>query len=278
MVSINKNGEANIGFTGDEMKNNEALCGGRENKIFRKSDRVVRPTGDWTPYVHDFLNFLIEKGFTIVPQPFGINEKGEEILSFVQGAVYNDPLPEFMLQDNMIKSSAKLLRGYHEVSGTYIDKLTKEEVWMLPSVNPIEVMCHGDFAPYNVTIIEGEATGIIDFDTLHPGPKMWDIAYAVYRWVPFVNPVNPDCSFSLEEQIRKSRLFLDTYGVKNEERDLLPQMMVDRLTNLVNYMRNQADEGNEDFRRNIEEGHMEVYLKDIQYILKNESMILEGIK
>jgi aminoglycoside phosphotransferase (APT) family kinase protein len=65
-------------------------------------------------------------------------------------------------------------------------------------IDPIEVMCHGDFAPYNVTIVDGEAFGIIDFDTLHPGPKMWDIAYAVYRWVPFTNPANPDGCFSLE--------------------------------------------------------------------------------
>lgn len=134
------------------------------------------------------------------------------------------------------------------------------------------------FAPYNVTIIEGEATGIIDFDTLHPGPKMWDIAYAVYRWVPFINPANLDCSFSLAEQIRKSRLFLDTYGVKIENRELLPQMMSERLTRLVNYMRNQSDQGNEDFQKNIEEGHMEVYLKDIQYILENERTIIEGIQ
>ena len=256
------------------MKNNEVLCGGRENKILRVSDQVIRPSDAWTPYIHDFLNFLKEEGVTYVPRPYGINEKGEEILSYVQGEVYNYPLPEFMLQDNMIISSAKLLRSFHEVSGRYIDQLTSKEEWMLPAINPIEVMCHGDFAPYNVTIMDGEAVGIIDFDTLHPGPRMWDISYAVYRWVPFTNSY---CNFSLDDQIRRAKLFLDTYGIQIEEREILPQMMADRLTNLVSYMNNQAEKGNEDFQKNIEEGHMDLYINDIQYILRYERTILDGL-
>jgi hypothetical protein len=259
------------------MKNFEALCGGRENRIFRVTDQVIRPSDAWTPHIHDFLNFLIEEGVTYVPRPYGINEKGEESLSYVQGEVYNYPLPDFMLQDHMIISSAKLLRSFHVASGRYIEKITNDERWMLPAVDPIEVMCHGDFAPYNVTIVDKEAFGIIDFDTLHPGPKMWDVAYAVYRWVPFTTPANPDCCFSLEEQIRKARLFLDTYGVKFDERDLLPQMMADRLTNLISYMKNQAEYGDVDFQKNIEEGHMDLYINDIQYISKNKRTIIDGI-
>lgn len=259
------------------MNNNEVFYGGRENKIFRVKDKVIRPSALWTAYIHDFLNFLIEEGVTYVPKPYGINEKGEESLSYVQGEVYNYPLPDFMLQDQMIRSAAILLRNYHEVSEKYIDKLTKKEVWMLPTIDPIEVMCHGDFAPYNITIMDGEAFGMIDFDTLHPGPRIWDISYAIYRWVPFTNPTNPDCNSTLEEQIRKAKLFLDSYELKFEERELLPKTMADRLANLVSYMKNQAENGNLDFQKNIEEGHMDLYIKDIQYILMNERMILDGI-
>ncbi len=34
-----------------------------------------------------------------------------------------------------------------------------------------------DFAPYNITFVDGCVHGIIDFDTLHPGPRIWDVAY-----------------------------------------------------------------------------------------------------
>ena len=37
---------------------------------------------------------------------------------------------------------------------------------MLPKQLPVEVMCHGDFAPYNITFVDGCVHGIIDFDTL----------------------------------------------------------------------------------------------------------------
>lgn len=59
---------------------------------------------------------------------------------------------------------------------------------MLSAVNPIEVMCHGDFAPYNVVLNGSDAVGIIDFDTLHPGSRLSDVAYAVYRWAPLKIP------------------------------------------------------------------------------------------
>lgn len=75
-----------------------------------------------------------------MPRPYGIIDNGVESLSYVQGEVYNNPLPKFMLQDHMIIFSAKLLRSFHEVIGRYIDKITHKEEWMLPSVDPIEVM------------------------------------------------------------------------------------------------------------------------------------------
>lgn len=259
------------------MKNKEVLSGGRENKVFRTAERVTRPSGFWSPHVHRFLNFLISEGFTAVPRPYGISEAGEESLSYVHGEVFNDPLPQFMLHDHMIVSSAKLLRNYHRVSRRYIQKLTNQEMWMLPVVDPREVMCHGDFAPYNVTILDGEAYGMIDFDTVHPGPQMWDIAYAIYRWVPFSGSEQSDSCVPLVEQIRRAKLFLDTYGVEPPERMSLPRMMVDRLSGLVSFMRNQAEIGNHDVQRNIDEGHLELYLRDIQYIHENQEAILVGI-
>jgi hypothetical protein len=57
--------------------------------------------------------------------------------------------------------------------------------------------------------------------------------------------------FLWNEQIRKAKIFLDTYDLNIKERELLPQMMADRLTSLISYMKNQAKNGNEDFQKNI---------------------------
>ena len=148
---------------------------------------------------------------------------------------------------------------------------------MLEKVSPVEVMCHGDFAPYNVTIISNQAAGMIDFDTLHPGPRMWDVAYAVYRWVPFNAPIHPDTQGDLDEHIRKARLFLDTYGIGLEDKESFVRILIERLEALTQFMRNEAKQGNEDFQSHIQDGHLSVYLNDMEYLRKNEQQITKGI-
>lgn len=256
----------------------EVLSGGREGKIFKKGRQVIRPANPWTPHVQRFLQFLLEEGFQNIPQPYRINEKGQEVLSFVPGEVYNEPLPAFMLTDEILVEAAELLQAYHSASEKYISRLTRQEAWMLPVVAPIEVMCHGDFAPYNVTVVNGRLFGMIDFDTAHPGPRLWDAAYAVYRWVPFRSPENENNCHSLDEQITRTRIFLNAYGMPDRERQRLPEMMAERLNSLVGYMKGQAEAGNEDFAKNIRDGHLNQYLEDIQYIKDNEASIIRGIR
>ncbi|WP_290866248.1 phosphotransferase [Hamadaea sp.] len=57
---------------------------------------------------------------------------------------------------------------------------------------PAEVVCHSDAAPYNTVFRSGHPVALIDFDTAHPGPRVWDVAYAVYRFVPLGGPANHD--------------------------------------------------------------------------------------
>ncbi|MBR3772528.1 MAG: aminoglycoside phosphotransferase family protein [Clostridium sp.] len=253
------------------------LDGGREGKIYKQGAYVYRPANPWTKNIHEFLNYLRKSGMINIPVPYGINEEYKEILSFVPGTAYNYPLPMELRTDEVLKEAARLLKNYHRLGKCYLKKLTGKEVWMLPPIAPMEVMCHGDFAPYNVTIVDGKPAGIIDFDTLHPGPVLWDVAYAVYRWVPFTSTSNPDYYDEIEEQVRKAKVFLDAYEATLQERKALPDMMVKRLESLVSYMTGQAKEGNEDFEKNLKEGHGELYMQDIAYINKYKETLLHGI-
>ncbi|MCL1806318.1 MAG: aminoglycoside phosphotransferase family protein [Oscillospiraceae bacterium] len=254
----------------------EALEGGRIGQIKKSENNVFRPAHIWTSDVHCFLRTIIDLGADFVPEPRGI-ANGEEIVSFMPGDVYNVPFPQNLLCDSMLISSANLLRKFHTYSEQYIVRLTHREQWMLPVVEPVEVMCHGDFAPYNVTIVNDEARGIIDFDTLHPGSRMWDIVYAVYRWVPFTISADSGFSGSTEEQIRKTKLFLDTYGVTSADRSDFVKLIVKRLECLTDYMRAEAQKGNGVFQQHIDEGHLQGYLEDIEYLEHNSAAILSGI-
>lgn len=127
----------------DKETREQILDGGREGKIKKNGDKVIRPANEWSADVHKFLTYLISESFSSVPEPYGFTEKNEEILSYVPGTAYNYPLPEIFLDDEMIILSAKLLKKYHETGRKYVEKLGGNEKWMLPKVEPIEVMRYG---------------------------------------------------------------------------------------------------------------------------------------
>ncbi len=254
-------------------KNDIELQGGRIGKIHKVDDTVVRPSNEWTETVHKFLKFMHDKGADFVPIPYGI-EGNNEIISFMPGEVFNDPLPEIFNNDSMIISAALLLAKFHKISEQFIPYITKECKWMLSPIYPAEVICHGDYAPYNVVIVDDKVKSLIDFDTIHPGTKLWDISYALYRWVPFIDKSED----VFNESMRKMRLFLDIYGLEENKRDEVVQVMIDRLTSLTNFMKSEAEAGNIDFQRNIDDGHLQKYIDDIEYLKKNEGKIIYGIK
>jgi aminoglycoside phosphotransferase (APT) family kinase protein len=148
------------------------------------------------------------------------------------------------------------------------------EGWMFPVREPLEVVCHGDFAPYNCVFLGDQAVGVIDFDGAHPGLRLWDLAYAVYRFAPVTSPDNCDGFGGSREQFRRTRLFCDIYGLALVDRPNLPDMMIRRLETLVNFMYSEAERGNEHIQKNIDDGHAALYRRDSEYIAdQSEQMI-----
>ena len=255
----------------------EYLQGGRENKIGRVDNTVHRPAGPWTRSVHALLRHVRAMGFTAVPQPLGFDEAGNEIVTFLAGEVSNYPLSAAAASEEALVSAAQLLRAYHEATRSFLAQNLESHTWLLPSRTPVEVICHGDFAPYNVVLNGRQAVGIIDFDTAHPGPRIWDIAYALYRWAPFTNQQNPDRLGNMATQIGRARLFCDAYGFPAAQRHNLVDVMILRLETLVNYMQAEAAKGNEAFIANLADGHHLLYLADIAYLGEKRPLILAGL-
>lgn len=254
------------------------LQGGRPDGIIKVGDRVYRPAGPWTTQVHTFLNHLRNEGFLSAPEPLGFDDSGREIVRFIKGDVSNYPLSSNASSIKALTSSARLLRDYHNTSQNFLfEHITDDTKWQLPCRFPQEVICHGDFAPYNVVLNGKMAVGIIDFDTCHPGPREWDVAYALYRWSPFMHPGNKDGFGVTEDQIARARLFCDAYSLSENSRRVMPSLMVERLKLLVNFMLTKAKEDDETFKLNIDAGHHIGYLADIAYIVAQSSRIEKGL-
>lgn len=255
----------------------EALAGGRAGKILRSEDKVHRPAGAWTPHTQALLRHIRAQGFNGAPQPFGFDADGNEIVSYITGEVCNYPLSENAKSVTAFVSSAKLLRAYHDSTLGFVETLHGDEPWFLPPREPVEVICHGDYAPYNVVLEGDQAVAIIDFDIAHPAPRVWDIAYALYRWGPLTDPVNADGFGSIDQKIARCRMFCDAYGLAQEQRIELTAMVIERLQVMVETMLTGAADGNEAFQANIADGHHRLYLGDIAYLQANAAHIQTGL-
>ena len=136
------------------------------------------------------------------------------------------------------------------------------------------MICHGDFAPYNSVIRNGDVCGVFDFDTAHPGPRLWGLAYLAYRWVPLTAPSNPDWSTTLAEQSRRLKLLCTAYGT-SEMSEVLHQARL-RLLAMVDTIRSMAADGHLALQAHLAEGHDKLYLADADYIDQNREQILSA--
>ncbi len=249
----------------------ELLSGGNVSNVYRIGDTVRRDVKPGSERIHRLLQHLESKGFEQAPKFLGIDEQNREVLSFIEGEAGNYPLKPYMWSDESLRGIAKMLRGYHDA----VSDFPIEEGWQ-PIDNtpePMEVICHNDFAVYNMIFHNGKPAGIIDFDIGAPGPRLWDIAYALYTCVPLSRlhhneageAVYYDAGRDADRKKDRVRVFFAAYGVKGMEEGFL-EMVLLRVEGLVKIMHRKAQEGDQAFQRMIEEGHDQHYLEDLQFI------------
>jgi hypothetical protein len=90
------------------------LAGGNLSRVVRVGDTVRRPTGPWTPMVHDLLRHIRSRGFLFAPEPLGIDQHGREILSFIPGeTISSHPWPAWVWDDDLLRYAVLALAAYH---------------------------------------------------------------------------------------------------------------------------------------------------------------------
>ncbi|GAB3896058.1 phosphotransferase [Microbispora bryophytorum] len=253
----------------------EVLTGGGVNRVVRVGGTVRRPARRWTPAVHALLDHLAAAGFGGAPRAHGCDGEGREVLDFLPGEVPDYPLPAYAMADEALAGAGTLLRDYHDATAGFAPAEGAE--WCFPPRAPAEVVCHGDVAPYNCVFREGRPVAFIDFDTAHPGPRVWDVAYAAYRFVPLHDPGRDRSAPEVEEQARRLRVFADAYGLGVRDREVLTRTARARLEHLVVHMRAEAAAGHEAFAAHVAEGHDLLYLTDSAHIARHEVLFLAAL-
>jgi Ser/Thr protein kinase RdoA (MazF antagonist) len=248
-------------MTGEE----EVLAGGNMTAVVRVGETVRRAAGPWTPTIHAFMRHLRASGFEAVPEPLGMDDRGREIISLLPGAPATYPLPGFAWSEATLAAVARTLRAFHDASLGFAPPSGGE--WQWAAHEPAEVVCHNDFAPYNLMFEDGELTGVIDLDLASPGPRVWDMAYTAYRFAPLTDPGNPDAPFRGEhEQARRLAAFCAAYGEPRiEPADVLVAAAA-KLRELVAFIRREAAAGDAAQQAVLERGDADLYERDIAHI------------
>lgn len=256
-----------------KQSHEQLLAGGNVTKVYRSGNTVRRETKPESERIHALLKHLEDKEFHYAPRFLGIDEKGREIQSFMEGEPGHYPLKEYMWSNEVLQQIARVLRLYHDS----VSDFSFDDQWASLDLTPEprEIICHNDFAPYNMIFNGHQPVGMIDFDVAAPGPRLWDIAYTLYTCVPlsrFTLSVSGEKIYydpQLHAASRKERiaLFFEAYG--EEWKPEYMEMVLLRVEAMCQTIARKASEGDVAFQKMMEEGHIRHYQDDIAFISKH---------
>lgn len=187
----------------------ERFADGNMTPVVRVGDIVRRARPAWWPATHALLRHLEAVGFSGSPRLLGVDEQGREILSYVAGSS-GAPSLDGIEGDDVLLAVARLTRTYHDAVASF--QPPPDAPWPAavgaPTAGPL--ICHNDVAPWNTIFRDGAPVALIDWDLVAPAPAAWDVAYALWRYVPLY----PDERFGPPDaRARRAALFCDAYGL-----------------------------------------------------------------
>lgn len=175
-------------------------------RIGSTTRRPVRPS---SPLMRDVLAHLQRSGFEAAPRWLGVDEHGRDILSWIEGDTFTersklhpyigDSAERILFADEQIAAAMRLLRRYHDTFDA-------------------EVVCHGDYGPWNLVWRDGMPVGVIDFDDLHVDDASNDVAYALRMFVSYGFAAAPP-----DDLVRRTRSALAAYGSTFDVPSILAQ-------------------------------------------------------
>jgi hypothetical protein len=142
---------------------------------------VHRPTGPWTPAVHDLLTHLAKTGLDGIPRVLGFDDEGREILTYLPGrtiSVDTESAP-----DQILAEAARWLRRFHDAVRSYDPG---PRAWRQASAGFAagQLICHNDTGAYNWIVDGDRFAGLIDWDQAGPGWPLEDLAFLCWSGIP----------------------------------------------------------------------------------------------
>lgn len=186
------------------MVGEQRLQGGFVTAVVRVGDTVRRPPSADAEFAHALLGWFERCGWSGAPRFLGTDERGREVLSFIDGHVAWEPVqPPSVNSEASLARVAVLVREFHDLTaGT-------------PLAAGAEVVCHNDLSPKN-TVYRSDGTGLrptafIDWDIAAPGRRIHDIAHVCWQFLGA--GLGAGLGADVADAGRRMRLVCDAYGL-----------------------------------------------------------------
>lgn len=239
---------------GERVSGADGVCGellvhDGVSEVWRVGATVRRPRRPFSDTVQAFLAHLRSQGIDFVPEPFGYDEQGREILGFVEGEVPDEPVPDWVWSEAALAALAKLIRRLHDAAEGW--EPPPGAVWgSIPGQDGVEVPAlfdrpelvgHQDYCPGNVVFRSGLPAALIDFDLARPTSRVADCVNALYWWVPLVDPADRRPSARDLDAGARLRVFADAYGMSATQRGSVVRVALQRAANSMVTMATAAE-------------------------------------
>lgn len=215
---------------GDPAYHETALVGGDvnvgANVVVRIGHTVRRPVGPQTGAIDALLRHFAAAGFDGAPQALGIDDRGRQVLSFVEGEPALPPAPA---GDDVLEDLGSLLRRMHDAQRGFVPP--PDAHWNLTPLAPAmgDVVCHNDLYPPNVVFRDGRPVALIDWDLAAPAPHLYDLASAANHWAPLAQDERAHrFGLPVDRKGQRLRLLCDGYGLDRRDRLALLDVVAHR--------------------------------------------------
>ncbi|MFN8156936.1 MAG: phosphotransferase [Candidatus Nanopelagicales bacterium] len=192
--------------------------------VVRVGETVRRPTGPHSPLVHAMLEHLERVGFAGAPRYLGQDDRGREMLTYIEGEVAGRPWPDWVTDERRVASVARLVRTLDDamVPMGLPGHLLPDEVDPEGAPRPVgpapTFVGHRDVTPENVVFRDGEAVGLIDFDLAQPVSRVDEVCNVLLWWAPLMPPEDRQESVREVDAIARAALIVDAYDLDDAGR------------------------------------------------------------
>jgi len=215
--------------------------------------------------VHDLLRHVRLAGFTLAPEPLGLDEVGREVLRYLPGDTMVDhPWPRWVWGDGLLLEAAGALADYHRAVVGFRPSVVSSRLGTT-RLGEHDIVCHNDFTPYNGAFRDGRLAGVFDWDAVVAAPPIWDVATFAWQWVPLHAPSDELVWRTAETCARRIRLVVEGYGRLDDRVDLVDHVL-DRIASSRTGILERAAAGDEVFRRLERDGHAADMARSMDFV------------